>query len=130
MPGGIVLGHISLLVQGLGGVNKHAQVFAVGVGQVLVGAAIEVVDHGRGQGMIADGGGDGMGDKKAGADQAEEYDHSHCHHSDDAVEHLLACAAEPLLGAGGGRRYVRISQALTHFLFAGCAHVVHSSHLL
>src|SRR5699024_11999692 len=53
VPGGIVLGHISLLVQRLGGVNKHAQVFAVGVGQVLVGAAIEVVDHGGGQGMIA-----------------------------------------------------------------------------
>ena len=106
------------------GVSHVAQ--QVGHGIPCVGVVI--VDHSRGQLMTVSNSCGGVGLEVAAIDHGKEYDDSNKDHCGQYAQCSLETLAHTFFGFCS-RSLVGQCLFLTHFLFAGCAHVVvHSSH--
>ena len=80
--------------------------------------------------MAAHGCGDGMGDEKAGADHAEEDDGRHHDNGENGIENGFTSFPQALFGGIDRSCSIAARIRLPLFLFARCAHVVHSSHTI
>ena len=129
-PGVELIAHVGLIVQRFFGVDDDTEVVAHGVRHVLIGGVIEIVDHGRGQIVAAHGCGNGMGDEKAGADHAEEDDGRHHDNGENGIENGFPSFPQALFGGIDRSCSIAARIRLPLFLFARCAHVVHSSHTI